>query len=369
MDKSFAAAGKDAMSNLLPRIALRAAYGATQLPRVAWYIEHGLAMRRLARTAQRKNGKSTRPRAHTDANVPDRRRLYSDMAVLLRQDLANVESGIYPLPTDHDGSLLTLLKRSRLFFEDLPEIHRRRERGGHNEVLNEHAGKRPRYYLQNFHFQSGGWMTDDLASRYDTQVEVLFNGTANATRRQALPQLHEAIAGRDQRRLRLLDIGCGTGRFLDLVKQVWPRLPSIGLDLSEPYVRHAKGHLRRWSRTNLLVGNAESIPAPDASFDLVTSIFVFHELPPTVRRAIIGECARVMKPGGRFVLVDSLQRGDEPDYDGLLHLFPQNYHEPYYASYTTEDFRAMSSAYGLRHIRDVKAFVSKVMVFDKPEAS
>jgi hypothetical protein len=38
-------------------------------------------------------------------------------------------------------------------------------------------GKRPRYYLQNFHFQSGGWMTDDSAERYDTQVEVLFNGT------------------------------------------------------------------------------------------------------------------------------------------------------------------------------------------------
>jgi hypothetical protein len=37
------------MSNLLPRIALRAAYGATQLPRVAWYIGHGLAMRRLAK--------------------------------------------------------------------------------------------------------------------------------------------------------------------------------------------------------------------------------------------------------------------------------------------------------------------------------
>ena len=67
-------------------------------------------------------------------------------------------------------------------------------------------------------------MTDDLASRYDTQVEVLFNGTANATRRQALPQLHEIFAGRDQRKLRVLDIGCGTGRFLDFIKQTWPRL-------------------------------------------------------------------------------------------------------------------------------------------------
>jgi ubiquinone/menaquinone biosynthesis C-methylase UbiE len=71
--------------------------------------------------------------------------------------------------------------------------------------------------LQNFHFQSGGWMTDDSAERYDTQVEVLLNGAANATRRQALPQLHEAFAGRDQRKLQLLDIGCGTGRFLDFV--------------------------------------------------------------------------------------------------------------------------------------------------------
>ena len=49
------------------------------------------------------------------------------------------------------------------------------------------------------------------AERYDTQVEVLLNGTANAIRRQALPQLREVFAGRDQRKLRLLDIGCGTG--------------------------------------------------------------------------------------------------------------------------------------------------------------
>jgi ubiquinone/menaquinone biosynthesis C-methylase UbiE len=354
------------MSNPLSRIVTRVAYGASQLPRIAWYVGHSLAMRRLAETARRRDGGAARQRAHTKAPVPDRGRLYADMAKLLLQDLANVEAGLYPLPADHDGSLLTLLHRSRLFFEDLPEIYRRRESGGYSEVLNEKTvGKRPRYYLQNFHFQSGGWMTEESARRYDTQVEVLFNGTANATRRQALPQLREAFAGRDQRKLRLLDIGCGTGRFLDIVKQVWPRLPSLGLDLSEPYIRYAKRHLRRWSRINFVVGNAESIPTPDASYDAVTSIFMFHELPPKVRRIIFGECARILKPGGRLVLVDSLQRGDEPEYDGLFELFPQNYHEPYYASYTTEDFGAIAGACGLTHIRDVKAFVSKVMVFDK----
>ena len=356
------------MSNPLSRIVLRVAYGASQLPRVAWYVGHGLAVRRLAEAAQRRNGGSARPRPHTDAPVPDRRRLYADMATLLQQDLANVEAGIYPLPADHDGSLSTLLERSRLFFEDLPEVHRRRESGGHNEVLSEETrGKRPRYYLQNFHFQSGGWMTDESAQRYDTQVEVLFNGTANATRRQALPSLHEVFAGRDQRRLSLLDIGCGTGRFLDFVKQAWPRLPVLGLDMSEPYIRHARRHLRRWSRTEFVVGNAETIPLPDNSQDAVTSIFLLHELPPNVRRAMFGECARVLRPGGRLAVVDSLQRRDQPDYQGLFELFPQKFHEPYYASYIDEDFGALARSCGLTHIRDTKAFVSKVMVFDKPQ--
>jgi ubiquinone/menaquinone biosynthesis C-methylase UbiE len=323
-------------------------------------------MRQLSEWARRPTGKVARPRAHTNLPVPDRSRLYADMAALLRQDLANVEAGIYPLPTDHDGSLLTLLNRSRLFFEDLPEIHRRRESRTLRDLSEETRGKRPDYYLQNFHFQSGGWMTEDSAKRYDTQVEVLFNGTANATRRQALPPLREIFAGRDQRRLRLIDIGCGTGRFLDFVKQVWPRLPAIGLDMSEAYVKESKHHLRRWSRIGFIVGDGTLIPVPNDSQDAVTSIFVFHELPPKVRRTAFREFGRVLKPGGRLVLVDSLQRGDEPDYDGLLEAFPKNFHEPYYASYVKEDFGKIASTCGLRHTRSVNAFVSKVMVFDKP---
>jgi hypothetical protein len=73
----------------------------------------------------------------------------------------------------------------------------------------------------------------------------------------------------------------------------------------------------------------------------------------------------VLKRHGRLVVVDSLQIGDEPDYDGMLELFPRNYHEPYYKSYLREDFREIAASCGLAHVRDVNAFVSKVMVFDK----
>ena len=352
------------MSDPLSRLATRVAYASTQMPRMAWYAGHLYVMRRLAEQARQRDGESARPKPRSDLRLEQR--LNDDMAALIEQDLANVEAGIYPLPADHDGSLLTLLERSRLFFRDLPDIDARRKRNATHEVLNEQTrGRRPDYYLQNFHFQSGGWLTEESADRYDTQVEVLFKGTANIMRRQALPPLAEAFAGRDQRKLRLIDIGCGTGRFIDFVKQAWPRLPALGLDLSEAYIQHAQRHLRRWSRVNLVVAGAEAIPAADNSCDAVTSIFMLHELPPEVRRAVIAEAARVLKPGGRLVLVDSLQLGDEPDYDGMLERFPQLYHEPYYTTYLREDFPAIARRHGLAHRRDTKAYVSKVMVFDK----
>ncbi len=331
---------------------------------MAWYAGHFYVMRRLAQhVRQPQEGKSTQP---PRSNGSTDQRLNDDMSTLIEQDLANVEAGIYPLPADHDGSLLTLLDRSRLFFRDLPDVEERRRRNGTREVLNAKTrGRRPHYYLQNFHFQSGGWLTEESADRYDTQVEVLFKGTANAMRRQALPPLAEAFAGQDQRKLRLIDIGCGTGRFLDFVKQAWPRLPVLGLDLSEAYIRHARRHLKRWSRINFVVANAEAIPASDNLYDAVTSTFMLHELPPKVRRSVIGEAARVLKPGGRLILLDSLQYGDEPDYDGILQRFPQLYHEPYYESYVREDFRAIASRHGLEQRGITKAYVSKVMVFHK----
>jgi ubiquinone/menaquinone biosynthesis C-methylase UbiE len=352
------------LSDPLSRLATRVAYAARQLPRMAWYAGHLYVMRQLAELQEGERDTAPPPKPEPDRCLD--RRLEDDMMALLEQDLANVEAGIYPVPDDHDGSLLTLLDRSRLFFRDLPEVHARRKRNATHEVLNPTTrGLRPKYYLQNFHFQTGGWLTEESAERYDTQVEVLFRGTANAMRRQALPPLAEAFAGRDQRKLRLIDLGCGTGRFLDFVKQAWPRLPVLGLDLSQAYIRHARRHLERWSHVNLFVANAEAIPAKDNSCDAVTSVFMLHELPSEVRRTVMSEAARVLKPGGRLILLDSLQRGDEPVYDAMLERFPQFYHEPYYHSYIGEDFATLARPYGLAHQQSIRAYVSKVMVLDK----
>ena len=53
------------MAAPLSRLFTRVAYGATQLPRVAWYVGHGLALRRLSETAARSEGRKTPRRART----------------------------------------------------------------------------------------------------------------------------------------------------------------------------------------------------------------------------------------------------------------------------------------------------------------
>ena len=132
------------MSNPLDAVITRAAYAATQLPRVAWYVGHGFAMRGMSERVRQRAGEKARPRPVTSLPTPNRTRLYADMVALLQQDLANVEAGIYPLPADHDGPLETVIDSSRRFFTDLPAVHRRREAGEMREVLSEETrGKRP----------------------------------------------------------------------------------------------------------------------------------------------------------------------------------------------------------------------------------
>ena len=55
----------------------------------------------------------------------------------------------------------------------------------------------------------------------------------------------------------------------------------------------------------------------------------------------------MLKPGGLFVFIDSLQMGDKPGWDGLLEAFPHRFHEPYYRHYSTDDLDGMFQAAGL----------------------
>jgi ubiquinone/menaquinone biosynthesis C-methylase UbiE len=150
------------------------------------------------------------------------------------------------------------------------------------------------------------------------------------------------------------------------VRNAFPRLPVVASDLSEPYVSRARKEMARRPGSGAIVAAAEDLPFPDGAFDIVTNIYLFHELPPKVRPMVAAEMARAAAPGGRVIVVDSLQTGDTPELDGILELFPQLFHEPYYRSYLTCDMEELFASTGLERVAAWPAFVSKVFVFRKP---
>jgi len=349
----------------LERWADRIGFAARRSARVAWYTGHGAAMRRLLDRIAKQHPGQRRPMRRPTGPVPDSRRLLGDVAALMARDLANAEAGYYPLPDDDDSDLAERIAASRAFFRDVPEVARRRREGIHQELPAGEggAGRRPRYYMQNFHFQSGGWLTEESAGLYDMQVEVLFQGAASAMRRQGLVPLAEELRGRDQRHLRFADIATGTGSFLVQARRAFPRLPALAIDLSEPYLARLRRRLGRAPALQPLVAKAEALPLADASLDVASAVYLFHELPPKVRRQVAAELGRVVRPGGLFIFIDSLQTGDEPDYDGLLELFPQLFHEPYFESYLAEGLTALFARAGFVKEGARNAFFSKIVCF------
>jgi SAM-dependent methyltransferase len=77
------------------------------------------------------------------------------------------------------------------------------------------------------------------------------------------------------------------------------------------------------------------------------------------------EIARVLKPGGLFVLLDSIQPGDTPGFEALTEFFPQAFHEPYYESYLSWDIVAAFAEAGLATTSSTPAFLSKVVAMCK----
>ena len=111
--------------------------------------------------------------------------------------------------------------------------------------------------------------------------------------------------------------------------------------------------------------NAEKLPQADESVDVVVNVYLFHELPHEARRAAAAEMARVCKPGGLVVWVDSVQTGDRPALDATLGNF-QYLNEPHYPTYINEDVGALFMDAGLEPFEKHTSSTSKCLSFVKP---
>jgi len=156
---------------------------------------------------------------------------------------------------------------------------------------------------------------DWLLPLYDPIVK-LFGG--DRVRRQLIDQ---AALSPGQR---VLEVGCGTGTLLVMLKQKHPQVEVVGLDPDPKALERARS---KAARSGVSVqfdqGYGDQLPYADATFDRVFSSFMFHHLPSEEKAGMLHAVRRVLKSGGELHMVDF--EGPEDHAHGILaHLFHTN---------------------------------------------
>lgn len=112
----------------------------------------------------------------------------------------------------------------------------------------------------------------------------------------------------------VLDVGCGTGTLaIAARKRVGATGNVCGIDPGPKQIARARNKVRKAGLSiDFRVGVIEQLPFPDRSFDIVLSTLMMHVLPDDLKRRGLAEIARVLKPGGRVLIVDTRRPEEQP---------------------------------------------------------
>jgi len=129
-----------------------------------------------------------------------------------------------------------------------------------------------------------------IAKLYDTLLVPLTSGLRALGMKMFPPREGMAV----------LDIGCGTGAYLEHYQKAGCNV--FGIDQSPSMLQVARNRLGE--SANLYMGDASNMPYQDKKFDLIIFSTVLHEMPREVRAAVINEAKRTIKEDGRILLID-----------------------------------------------------------------
>jgi ubiquinone/menaquinone biosynthesis C-methylase UbiE len=138
------------------------------------------------------------------------------------------------------------------------------------------------------------------AGHYDQVVSLLMLG-----RRTRLRNMTIALA-RIQPGDRVLEVGCGTGDVaIAACAPAGPHGAVSGIDAGVEMIAVARAKAARAGvAVDFRVEPIEALTYPNATFDIVLSSLMMHHLPDDLKRQGLAEIARVLKPGGRLLIID-----------------------------------------------------------------
>jgi SAM-dependent methyltransferase len=167
------------------------------------------------------------------------------------------------------------------------------------------AFEAPAYTQAEFHTQPGGYQRDPLAGfAYHYGTKVFFTGMNDQD------EIHEeavraAVIPADGNVGRVLDLACSVGQGTTALKTRFARAEVVGIDVAAPLLRYAhRRAVQRGIEVQFRQRLAERTGFPDAHFDLVHSLILFHETPFEKTREIVREMHRILRPGGTFNVFD-----------------------------------------------------------------
>lgn len=201
----------------------------------------------------------------------------------------------------------------------------------------------PDYYVTSFHAYDEGNLSWDAALEVEVAACAVHARIWPGAGAQGDAQLRQSYHDIVKEKVTIepkdiLDVACSVGMSTFALQELYPSANITGIDLSPYFLAVAQYSARqRHAKINWKHAAAEATGLPDASFDLVSSFLLFHELPQTPAKQILGEARRLLRPGGYLTIMDMNPRSEiyatMPPY--ILTLLKST--EPYLDEYFTLD--------------------------------
>lgn len=141
------------------------------------------------------------------------------------------------------------------------------------------------------------------AGKYDRSLlqRLVFRNSHDMFISEIVPHSAKLVPAKAGNRLRVLDVGCGTGEFMSRLSACSDMIALDGVDISPDMVKLAASKFEN-KNAAVKVGDVEELPYEDGLFDVITCSHSFHHYPD--QEKAVSEMHRVLKRDGRLLMID-----------------------------------------------------------------